>query len=92
MRIPPDPISIRNHILRAHYQLYVWTRCLQQNIEHINLENNGWIILDGIAEPFWFKKELQMPPVVSGSNQRLVMKCWNSMNLKVLMKKRTTNG
>lgn len=70
MRIPPNPISIRNHILRAHYQLYVWTRCLQQNIENIQLENNGWIILDGIPEPFWFKKVLQMPPVVSRSNQR----------------------
>ena len=38
MRIPPDP--------RAHYQLYVWTRCLQQNIEHSPrkqwLDNYRW--------------------------------------------------
>jgi len=51
MSVPPDPDSLIQVIKRAHLQIYEWYRCAQQNIDHLNLEEFGWSVVDGDVKP-----------------------------------------
>ena len=53
--MPPDPNSCTQAIKRAHHQAFKWRRCLQNNIEDIDLKENGWkISSDGHVVPVWY--------------------------------------
>ena len=42
LSLPPDPNSCLQAVLRANHQSFQWTRCLEKNIEDIDMLKNGW--------------------------------------------------
>eukprot|EP00795_Rhopilema_esculentum_P012489 gene12489-3172_t len=69
MSLPPDPDSVVQVIKRAHCQAYVWYRCGQRTINHLDLEEFGWKIQDGDVKPVWFVGN-QFPPSVKSIRGR----------------------
>ena len=69
MSLPPDPDSVVKVIKRAHCQAYVWYRCGQRTINHLDLEEFGWKIQDGDVKPVWFVGN-QFPPSVKSIRGR----------------------
>ena len=59
--LPPDPNSIRYDILRKHHQAFVWKRCLNDIIEPLPLNENGWKVCNDIVLPIWYTCS-QLPP------------------------------
>ncbi len=64
--LPPDPDSFKQAILRAHYQCFVWLRCLSPNSETPPLTSNGWKILEGsVARHIWFVGQQFLPSMTA---------------------------
>jgi hypothetical protein len=52
--LPPDLDSVAQAIRTVHYQVYIWIRSGEINIEHIDFRENGWK---------WCEKERIVVPV-----------------------------
>ena len=54
--LPPDPDSLRQALLRVHYQVYYWLGYKKKIINEIAFEDFGWTF-DGenkLVIPVWF--------------------------------------
>ena len=40
--MPADKYSLLQHILRAHYQTWIWMHVNVKIIAHVDLQENGW--------------------------------------------------
>ncbi len=62
LALPPDPDSMRQAILRVHYQCFYWLRFHMTTVPQISLESNGWTVdlEDSLVFPVWFTCD-QMP-------------------------------
>ena len=40
--LPPDAHSLKQAILRAHWQTCYWLRCTEQSVESLSFEGCGW--------------------------------------------------
>ena len=66
LSLPPDPNSCLQAVLRANHQSFQWTRCLEENVEDIDMLKNGWDVRkDGMVVPVWFTCS-QYPPSFTG--------------------------
>ena len=61
MPLPPDPLSVIQVVKRSHFQAYIWYNSDVAVIEKLELEDNGWSIVDDKIEPLWFVGS-QLPP------------------------------
>ena len=56
LAIPPDPDSLRQAMLRVHFQAYYWLQCDSNRVTDIKAEDNGWKkdLENDILVPIWF--------------------------------------
>ena len=52
--LPPDPNSLKHDILRKHHQAYTWKRSIDQYIDPLPLNENGWNEEEGDLIPVWY--------------------------------------
>jgi len=57
LTLPPDPQSMKQHILRAQFQLFEWLRFDEKLQEERSFENSGWIwdVENQTCTPNWFE-------------------------------------
>ena len=56
-----DFSSVKNHVLRADLQTFVWKQCMVQNMIVPSLDGRGWCERDGKILPVWYDIP-QFPP------------------------------
>ena len=58
--LPPDADSLKQALLRVHYQVFHWLRCNKRQIPSISLEDKGWTIdtEESVVRTIWFIAEL----------------------------------
>lgn len=63
LSLPPDLHSLKQAILRAHWQTYYWLRCTEAQVEDLSFEGCGWtwVVQESRIKPVWFTCS-QMPP------------------------------
>ncbi|CAM1319293.1 Uncharacterised protein r2_g2746 [Pycnogonum litorale] len=63
LSLPPDPHSLKQAILRAHWQTYYWLRCTEALVENLSSEGCGWKWSpeESCLKPVWFTCP-QLPP------------------------------
>ena len=61
--LPPDIQSLKQALLRVHYQMYSWLRYNLLVIEELNMEEYGWQVdsENDLVTPLWFTGP-QLPP------------------------------
>ena len=62
-KLPPCRDSLKNHILRANYQCFIWRKCLEQSLDIPDLEDHGWKCESGLVSCIW-KNGLPAPNAV----------------------------
>ena len=63
LSLPPDPHSLKQAILRAHWQTYYWLRCTEASVANLSFEGCGWkwSSEEPFLKPVWF----HVPPTAS---------------------------
>ena len=62
--MPADKYSLEQHILRAHYQTWIWTHVNVKIIPDVDLQQYGWTKMVGkelsetYVTPLWFHRSL----------------------------------
>ena len=52
-KLPPSRDSLKNHILRACYQCFIWGKCLEKSPDIPDLEDHGWKHENGLVLCIW---------------------------------------
>ena len=47
------PVEIKNHILPANYQCFIWRKCLEQSPDIPDLEDHWWKYENGLVSCIW---------------------------------------
>ena len=64
-KLPSCQDSLKNHILRANYQCFLWRKCLEQSPDIPDLEDQGWKCENGIVSCIWMNGLLAPKAVLS---------------------------